>query len=316
MAFRFNHDDLTAHDGLRRLATERARRALAVLDNPDLTISEQVFATRKHIKKLRALLRLIRPNFKGYRQENEDLRGTAQLIADLRDHDAINEALVNLAALTGLKDTVLVQLSATRPLAESTTQTATGRLSTCKTSLKAFLGRCAEWDIAGEDFGCLQPGLERSWRRAQKAAQAARTTPEVEPIHIWRKRVKDHWYHARLLAPVWPQMMGPHVAVADQLGKLLGEARDLHLLRLWLESCPETPASVALGAVAHRREPALLAQAHDLSDRLFTDQAACLSARWGKWWKDWRSQPPHANQPQTNSPASARPISATVSSTP
>ncbi|MGB5868791.1 MAG: CHAD domain-containing protein, partial [Albidovulum sp.] len=247
---------------------------------------------------------------------NEDLRGTAQLIADLRDHDAINEALVNLAALTGLNDTVLAQLSATLPLAESTAQTATSRLLTCKTSLKAFLGRCAEWDIAGEDFRSLRPGLERSWCRAQKAAQAARATPDTEAIHIWRKRVKDHWYHARLLAPVWPQMTGPHVAVADQLGKLLGEARDLHLLRLWLESCPETPASVALGAVAHRREPALLAQAHELSDRLFADEAACLSARWGKWWTDWRSQPAHADSPQTSFPSSARPISATVSSTP
>ena len=35
----------------------------------------------------------------------------------------------------------------------------------------------------------------------------ARKRPGDRQFHDWRKRVKDHWYHCRLLKYLWPEPM-------------------------------------------------------------------------------------------------------------
>ena len=39
------------------------------------------------------------------------------------------------------------------------------------------------------------------------AMDAAAKDPTADNFHEWRKRVKDHWYHSRLLWPVWQKPM-------------------------------------------------------------------------------------------------------------
>ena len=45
-------------------------------------------------------------------------------------------------------------------------------------------------------------------------------TPEI--FHDWRKRVKDHWYHSRLLQGFWPAGIRPHRKAVKELSELLG----------------------------------------------------------------------------------------------
>ena len=47
----------------------------------------------------------------------------------------------------------------------------------------------------------IESGLLRSYRDGRKAFAQARREPSIEALHTWRKRVKDLWYHERLLAP-------------------------------------------------------------------------------------------------------------------
>ncbi|MCQ9933930.1 CHAD domain-containing protein, partial [Staphylococcus aureus] len=88
-------------------------------------------------------------------------------------------------------------------------------------------------------------------------------------LHEWRKRVKDHWYQARLLRPIWPAIMDPHVAAADTLGEILGQVNDLAVLRDRLEAAPlEEALRSEARDLAGLRHGALMAQAIPLGRRL------------------------------------------------
>ena len=79
-------------------------------------------------------------------------------------------------------------------------------------------------------------------------------------FHEWRKAVKYHDYHVRLLAGVWPEQMTVLRASLDRLGDFLGTDHDLSVFEEMIRSEPECftdPADrEALQGliVAHRRE--------------------------------------------------------------
>ena len=84
--------------------------------------------------------------------------------------------------------------------------------------------RARRWRITGDGFNVLARGISKSYKGAQRAMDEAVKEPTAETVHEWRKRVKDHWYHTRLLCPIWPRPMKAHCEVADQLGDTARQA--------------------------------------------------------------------------------------------
>src|ERR1700733_10637342 len=68
-------------------------------------------------------------------------------------------------------------------------------------------------------------------RRGRQAFTRARGTREMEDLHAWRKRVKDLWYHERLLASTCGPTVRGHAKDLDRLSELLGDDHDLAVLR-------------------------------------------------------------------------------------
>jgi hypothetical protein len=122
--------------------------------------------------------------------------------------------------------------------------------------------------------------------------------------------VKDHWYHTRLLAPIWPEQLEHRAALARELSELLGDHHDTHVLEERLVSraldggddaaahaqagaeLEETHAEVreAIVALARGRGASLEERAHCLGKRLQADKPGCLEARWHAWWRAWRRE--------------------------
>src|SRR5205823_10891030 len=63
------------------------------------------------------------------------------------------------------------------------------------TTLGAIKRRLPRWRIEGDGFS----GLKNTYRKGRKALRLAWKDPIPEHFHEWRKRVKDHWYHMKLL---------------------------------------------------------------------------------------------------------------------
>jgi CHAD domain-containing protein len=118
------------------------------------------------------------------------------------------------------------------------------------------------------------------------------TTPEA--IHEWRKRVKDHWYHSRLLSPIWRQPMRAHSEVADRLGDMLGKHHDLEVFRQRIAATDVADKADidVLSGLVRRQQKALEEDAFSVGARLLAEPASSLTRRWRSYWDAWREDEP------------------------
>ena len=154
--------------------------------------------------------------------------------------------------------------------------------------------RARRWRVAGDGFGALEPGISKSYKDAQRLMDDAARQTTAEAVHEWRKRIKDHWYHTRLLYCIWPRPMKAHSEVADQLGDMLGRHHDLEVFRQRLaedELADATSVEVLAGLV-RRRQKALEEDAFSIGARLLAEPAAGLTRRWRSYWDAWREDKP------------------------
>src|SRR6201999_1445400 len=85
-AYRLKTDE-AAPVGLQRIAAGRARKARKKLDEVEDDGAAAIHGARKDLKKLRAVLRLVREELgeKAYRTQNRRFRDAGRLLSDTRD---------------------------------------------------------------------------------------------------------------------------------------------------------------------------------------------------------------------------------------
>lgn len=284
MAFVLDPTDPDIRAQVQHLTLDLIGRTLARQGGDPAT---QIHAMRKTVKKLRGLLRLVRPVMRDFKAENAALRDAGRSIADLR----AAEVMLKTAELLGRDLTEDQRAQLVAPFARL--RDAAVDPAVLDAQVRAFalaLGQVADrapgWKIKGKGFDALAPGLIRTWSEAQTALQTARANPAPDHLHDWRKRVKDHWYQAQLLAPVWPAMTAPHVALVDDLGETLGQLNDL------ADFAPRA-AALAIGPGLHEaltariaaRRTALQDHAFAMGRPLFAEPPDAMAARWRAWWE-------------------------------
>lgn len=289
MAYAFAPGEKNITRALRRIARQRVEASLALFEGSDMDEARRIHELRKNVKKLRGLIRLVRPVFADYAEENRALGEAGRAIGHLRDADVRAAGLDALALRARLpkadRDALHAALVAeTRPPTAAEAETA---LIAHLDALRLLRHRIEEWQVTAKGFAALEPGLVRALKRGARAMAAARKDPAGEPFHDWRKRVKDHWYHARLLTPVWPAMMTARATAAGELGEMLGDARDLDLLAEALApmAAAEMPGAGKLAKRARRERAELTARAHRLGRLLYAEPPQALAARWRAWWR-------------------------------
>lgn len=285
MGYGFITSDKTLAKGVRRIALEQATRAIDHIRTPSLPQDEAVHEIRKSVKKLRALLRLVRPGLADHKPLDAQLRDAARRISALRDAAVLLDTVDLLAPQEGLP-ALRAALAATPHLDP---QVASSALDTCLADLEAARTKLKGLKISGGGTRVLRTGLIRTHRQAQAALQDVLKDPTPEAVHAFRKRVKDHLYHSRLLTPLWPEVMTPHAAEADRLAETLGQMNDLAVLidRIGQLALPPDEAAEArdLAAAARAR---LGHTALPLAQRMFAGTPEDLATRWAAWWRIWR----------------------------
>ncbi|APH73095.1 CHAD domain-containing protein [Aquibium oceanicum] len=297
MAYRFKQGDKTVQKGVRRIARRELEKAVADIDDSSMGVSETVHQLRKRCKKLRGLVRLVRPGFSGYAEENAAFREAARTLSDVRDakvttrtYDALMKAFTGEVDRTAMAP---VRAALTARLKDARDDHALGaRLDLFRQNMIAAQQRARDWTIDDKGFEALGSGLAKTFRRAREAMEEARGDPTPQKMHEWRKRVKYHWYHARLLQPAFCETMAAHRKAAKRLECLLGDHHDLAVFVETLEtyeiSDGERRGTVL--ALAARRQRAIEADAFPLGARLFAESADELVTRWGRWWNIWRDE--------------------------
>lgn len=297
MGYEIEATDAEAGRLVRRLATEQLDKGLADLQAARAGDPHgDVHAVRKRMKKLRGLLRLVRGAFGDYARINATLRETARVLSEVRDRAAVPEALGGLlgseaaARIDGRRVAPLLRgLEAERDRAERAHDLG-DRLSVVASALEALRLDVPDWTVEATGWDAFEGGLTKTYGQARKAMAVARGDPGIATFHDWRKRAKYHGYHARLLAPVWPEGMAGHAAAASRLSDILGDRHDLDVLEpLIADAEIDGDTALALREVIAGERARLDAAAHLTGGRLLADKPKPLARRWGRWY-DLRDQ--------------------------
>jgi len=293
MSYRLRFDESLA-DGMPRVVREQLDRAIGELSGDGTELSEAVHQVRKRCKKIRGLLRLFRGSFSAsYSEENAWFRDLARSLSAARDAEAMLESLDGLcnAFSDELREDAFGTVRhamATRRNEVQEDEELPQRVDETVARLEDARTRVLGWRLDDAGFAAVDKGFSRTYRRARKALDASYRDPTAERFHEWRKRVKYHWYHVRLLRDVWPGPMKVLAAETKQLADLLGDDHDLAVLRDTLlqehDELGEQDEIDALVALASRRQEQLRAEAQTLGWRLFAEKPADYCNRLHASW--------------------------------
>jgi CHAD domain-containing protein len=291
----------SAGAGIRRVAREEIEDALEILEKKNADPEESVHELRKHFKRIRAVLRLVRDEVGEdvYRRDNGAVRELGRHLASARDASVRASALDRLRS-TYEKNFPADRVSPIRRALASRRRAALARLrrgstlSSISRELEALRARVRTWPIRREGFFCLEPGLRRGYRQGRTAEADAYATREDDAFHEWRKRAKDLRYHVELLAPVWPEAMKDFEKTLHGLTDHLGDDHDFADLRRALTTSPKLAQADAAATVTElidRRRSELQAAARPVGARIYAEKPRAFGRRIGSYWEAWRSCP-------------------------
>jgi CHAD domain-containing protein len=283
-------------EGLRRMALGQLDVVIEAIEGRDGAPSPQkrVHEARKALKRLRALLRLVRDELgdDAYTRESAIVREAGRRLARARDAEVLLSTMDGLVkrhpkklgrrrGVRRLRARLRIERDGAAELALSESAARAGPLE----DLRAMRARVGAWELAGAGgIEAIEPALQRLYgtgrRRMRRAARAGGA--RGRRLHEWRKRVKDLRYVAEMLqrsdqegvgrlrdrvgakaskrarraANAETEFIGELARRADELGELLGEEHDLAVLVERVRS--EAKATRASGAPGPGTRRALL----------------------------------------------------------
>ena len=226
-------------EGVKRVFCEQIDSALHLCRSPAKERGVTVHEVRKHLKKLRAAMRLaigaVGKNC--HAEENRCVRNIGRLVSDLRDAQVRLQTFIQLRKRP--KNSGKQVFSRTEELLllerESFSAAFAGWQRQAIPQLENVKTRLMNWPLDDLNWKQICNAVCKTYRRGQRALAKAIDDPEPENFHAWRKRVKDVWYELRILQPLNRTVLEEMARDAEVLGELLGSEHDLHFLRARLE---------------------------------------------------------------------------------
>lgn len=236
-----------------------------------------IHATRRHIKKARAVLRLLDsdPGRRPLARCDSELRAAGRALSAWRDAAVLLRTIDALAgarptkatasALQGLRETWQAQSAATVD---------TSALQTARRALLESRAALAGHTPGQFDFDTLADGFSTTYRSGRRALKRASAQPNADRLHALRKALKHHVYQLRLLQPLWPGPLGAFHAQADQAAELLGLHHDCAVLRARLAGSALILADkTRIDTLAAKRQDTLAPAALSVCQRLYAERS-------------------------------------------
>ncbi|PEQ14194.1 hypothetical protein B2G71_00865 [Novosphingobium sp. PC22D] len=295
MAYRLKRKDKSIEDALRRIACEQIDRALRSI--AETGTAEAVHDVRKRCKKLRGLVRLVRPAFDGYSARNAAFRDIAGHISHARDakvmQDTYDALMHHFHGRVDRRALGSIRRRFTLDYKEAAREDIGEALEQARAELEVARAGTQDWSLSADGWEAVGAGLAKTYKKGCKAAAAAIEGGRAEDFHELRKRTKYHWFHTRLLVGMWPEFMGVRARTAKAIADTLGDHHDLAVFETRLAAEPDrygSPRDVetAIG-LARGRRSRLESEARPLIDRLFAQDPDALRAHCETLWHAWKA---------------------------
>ena len=275
-------------DGLKRVLREQIDSALRLCRHPAKQRGVTVHEVRKHLKRLRAAMRLAVGEVGKNQHAREDrcVREIGRLVSDLRDAQVRLQTLIQLRDEAAKKSEenpfprIEELLSLER---ESFSAAFDGWQKQAIPKLERVRERLSKWPLDGISWNQICGAVENIYERGQRGLAKTIKKPVPENFHAWRKRVKDLWYQLRILQPLNRVVLEKIAADAEVLGELLGLEHDFHFLLARLEKENGDDALrgelAQLHKVIRKRGKRLRRNALELGRRFYAEPSKAFAKR-------------------------------------
>jgi hypothetical protein len=270
-------------DGLKRIFHEQIQSALKLCRHPAKQRGVTVHEVRKHLKKLRAALRLTKNEVGKNRWASEDrcLREIGRLVSDLRD------AHVRFQTLIQLRDDAKQQFPRIEELLsmerESFSAAFAGWQKQAIPKLERVGERLSKWPVSRIRWKQICGVVAKSYGRGQDRLAKALKKRDPESFHAWRMSVKELWYQLRILRPLNRLVLDEIASDAKTLGELLGRAHDFAFLLTRLDKERGDQALydelVQLQKLIQKRGKRLHRDALELGRRFYAEPSKAFARR-------------------------------------
>lgn len=295
---------------LRRLSVAEFEQSLEGFSDPSTPRDVAIHEMRKSAKRVRALLRMVRPALgeKIYRYENSLLRDTAAMVSPVRDGIVMVEAVERIRSrygrllAAGVFGTIEDRLRSRHERLSRRVLEDDETLSQVVNTLYRARSRYAAWPVDASDPRSGHQVLAHSWvtvaggvgatyGRGRREMEAAIQRPTPERFHAWRKRVKYLRHQMEILSPLWWEVVGGLAASLDSLGEVLGEEHDLAELTRLVTTVPDVATdpderSLLVGLALNRRLE-LQGAARVSGARIYAESSDQFTRRLGAYWQAW-----------------------------
>ena len=301
MAYRLKRSESVA-GGVKRVITEELDSSAEGLEHANARErDEAVHEARKSVKKIRGALRLVEPELRSvFRDENRRFRDLGHRLSEVRDAQAMLEVFDSLAGEASKSAGVHAFGGIRSGLEKNKRETEqAGRIEkVIRTTIGALHGarkRVAGLPLSEDGFAAVAPGLKLTYARGAKALTRAQKKATAVRYHDLRKRVKDHWYHMRLLESLWTDAQQARQKSLHELETWLGDDHNLVLL---CERLRTEPAKYGGNeqvhlflALAAERQANLRANAIAMAQRLYEEKPGDFMRRMKNLWRTWQHDP-------------------------
>jgi CHAD domain-containing protein len=255
---------------------------------------EYVHNVRTTIKRLRALLRLIRPvvGETFFNRENARLRKAGRRLAVARDAEVARETLKTLPVLGDPeKQAVAAALAGLESKDGARTDTGDA-LNEIRKDLEQTRHNLQQLQLVNGEWEVVEPGLEDVYRQSRKRMDRALQDGGDEAFHKWRIRVKNLLYELELLEPVWPKRMDKMTSRLSKLQDKIGCDHDIAVLKGLLRKTPQrfggTEAVERLIRCLDGKSRKLRHAAEPLGEKIFAKKPRRFVRKLGRRWSGRR----------------------------
>lgn len=294
-------------NGVKRVTLEQLELAARRYFEADGSMGTAVHESRKAVKRVRALLRLIRgelPN-RIFEFENSSLRDTSRLVAEVRSAQGVVDAAESIQMTygdllaEGTFEELTLRLARRRDLTELKTVEDPNVVGRVVRGLERAYHRYESWptdpearEVYGlgirDSYSAIAPGLGKTYDMGRQRMVTAYRRGGPDDFHSWRKRVKDMRHQMEFLAPLWPEVVVGTALTLDRLGNILGEDNDLaelsRLLSARPDLCPDARERSLFRALVMQRRNELQLAAEVLGRRVYAERPKALSSRFAEYW--------------------------------
>ena len=233
------HREEQLSEGIQRVLREQVQGIQDAISHPE-DLKTTIHHTRKHVKMIRSILRLLRVKYGNswFAEENIFFRDLAAQLSDIRDAHVLEDSidLLQHDATSGLTSFNTGELRTHIQSYVAQLEQAIHQSNT----LPAIGSELETYSIPGvistldNDLYELIDGLERIYEAGYNNMYQTYLHPAAESFHEWRKSVKHLLYVSQLLENYWPITTAPTPSNLKELSDVLGQEHDLSNLQLYV----------------------------------------------------------------------------------